>query len=485
MAKEEALLLIKNEGDRLGLNLEALAENEDNFRRFYEATGGAPLAIRWAIGQIKQRGQSIEGVLASLYGAHSDIFELIFQRAWSLLSEPAKKVLTIMPVFAASASKPAIEAASDVHHWELDEALGQLVELWLLEASEQLDEVKRRYQLHPLTRFYAQSRLSETSEMERRARLWLVEFFENFAKERGGDQWSWERYDEIEEEKDNIFELIEWCFETGEVLPGMKLTKSVTFFMDLRGYLYEALFLGRKAVEIARQEGKTEYLAWLLIKGIGWKEIHTGGHLERGEALIREGLEIYESLKDSKGIRGALHNLGMGLIFKKDFEGARQCFEKGMNLAKSPNDELAMVTLKRGLAILAFYEDNLMEAKEGLEAIIPILRQRDELTLPSTLGKLAEVYLGLKNYNAAFNIGLEGLELAKKMKKRHTAAWILQDLAHIEVERRNYQAALSYAQQALEFYERSGLFRKEIEETKTLIHQLQEKLTHSRKGKNQ
>jgi hypothetical protein len=44
-----------------------------------------------------------------------------------------------MPVFAASASKTAIEAASDIHKWELDEGLGQLVELWLWEASEKLD----------------------------------------------------------------------------------------------------------------------------------------------------------------------------------------------------------------------------------------------------------------------------------------------------------------------------------------------------------
>lgn len=62
------------------------------------------------------------------------------------------------------------------------------------------------------------------------------------------------------------------------------------------------------------------------------------------------------------------------------------------------------------------------------------------------------------------------------MKKRFTIAWISYDLAYTETERGNYQSAVTFAQQALEFFERSGLFHRGIEETKTLIHQLQKKL---------
>jgi len=475
MAKEEALLLVKNEGVRLGLNLEALLENEQNFQRFYEATGGAPLAIRWAIGQIKQRGQSIEGVLNSLHGAHGDIFEFIFQRAWSLLSEPAKKILTVMPVFAASASKAAIEAAGDVHHWELDEALGQLVELWLLEAGEQLDEAKRRYQLHPLTRAYAQGKLSQAPDLERQARVRLAGFYENFAIERGGDTWAWEGYDEIEEEKDNIFKLIEWCFEKGEETAGMRLTKSMTYFTSFRGYRYEAFDFGSRAAETARQKNKTNELAWLLLHGIGWVEIN-GGDIEKGENLIREGLKIYENLADSQGIVDALHNLGRALRVKGDFNGSRQCYEEGMRLAKFLKDELTVALFKREFSLLAAAEGRLMEAKEGLEAITPILLDRNESIAASTLGYLAEINYKLGYCDIAFEIGNQGLQLAQKTKKRATIATISSTLAYTEIHRSNYTSALSYAQQALEFYEKLGLFHQQIEETKTLIHQLQEKL---------
>lgn len=362
LAKAEALRLIKNEGVRLGLDLEALVADDRNFHRLYEATGGAPLAIRWAIGQIKQRGQSVDGVLNSLHEAHGDIFEFIFKRAWSLLSDSAKRILLVMPVFAASASKSAIEAASDIHKWELDEGLGQLVELWLLEASEKLDESKRRYGLHPLTRFFAHSNLLQYSKLEHQARVRLAEFYEGFAKAAGGDKWAWERYDEIEEEKDNIFVLIEWCFENREENLGMKLTKSVIFFMSIRGYYHESLIFGRKAVDVVREKGSENDLAWLLVHGIGWREIN-GGNLEKGEALIREGLKIYEIFNNLQGVKAALHNLGLALRYKSDFDGARQNYERGMALAKSLGNVLAIADFKRGLSELAASEGKLTEAK--------------------------------------------------------------------------------------------------------------------------
>jgi len=477
MEKDETRLLIRCEGNRLGINLDALADHERNFQRLYEATGGAPLAIRWAIGQIKQRGQSIDGVLNSLHGAGGDIFEFIFKRAWSLLAEASTRILLIMPIFAYSASKAAIATASDVHQWELDEGLGQLVELWLLEAGEKLDESKRRYTLHPLTRAFAAKQLAENPNLEHEARVRLAVFFETVAKAAGGDRLAWEKYDEIEEDEDNIFALIDWCFDNGEPVAGMNLTKSVTFYMTIRGYRHEAIAFGRRAVDAARRENKTADLAWLLVYGLGWREIN-GGDLEQGEALIREGLQIYETLKDYQGIRAAVRRLGRVLLYKRDFAAARQCYEKGMALANASSDALAIASFERELALMAMDEGKFSEAKERLESIIPILRGRNEIALASTLGELAGSYRRLRQLDIAFKVGTEGLELARTMKRRETIGWISLTLAHIESERGNYQPALVLAQQAWEFFERSALFHDDddIKELRTLLKELQERL---------
>lgn len=475
MAQGEALLLIQNEGHRLDLNIAALVENERLFLRLYESTGGAPLAIRWAVGQIKQRGQSLEGVLNSLHEARGDIFEFMFKRAWSLLSPAAIRILMIMPIFASSASKAAIEAASDIHKWELDEGLGQLVELWLVEASDRLDESKRRYSLHPLTRAFAHNRLTNDEAMEHDARLRLAEFFEAFAKAAGGDKWTWEKYDEIEEEEDNIFALIDWCFENDQGLAGMGLTKAVTFFLSVRGYFHEAKAFEHKAVEVARQMGKTDELAWLLVYGVGWIEICTGS-FDKSEKLISEGMQIYEKTGSSEGIRTALHNLGLALRFKNDFEHARQCYERGLSLAKIAKDQAAIASFQRGLSVLAASEGNLIEAKQGLESILTILREKDEMALGGTLANLADINRKLKCFDEALKFGREGLELSKKMKKRYTISWASFVLAQTEAETGNYESALMLAKEALEFLERHGSLSMQVEEVRKLILELEQKL---------
>ncbi|MFB0536262.1 MAG: NB-ARC domain-containing protein, partial [Anaerolineae bacterium] len=62
MEQGEALALMRADGERLGLESVQRAGDEI-LLRLYEATGGAPLAIKWAVGQIKQKGQSLDSVL--------------------------------------------------------------------------------------------------------------------------------------------------------------------------------------------------------------------------------------------------------------------------------------------------------------------------------------------------------------------------------------------------------------------------------------
>jgi hypothetical protein len=64
MEQGEALALMRAEGQRLGLESVQRAGDEI-LLRLYQATGGAPLAIKWAVGQIKQKGQSLDSVLAA------------------------------------------------------------------------------------------------------------------------------------------------------------------------------------------------------------------------------------------------------------------------------------------------------------------------------------------------------------------------------------------------------------------------------------
>jgi hypothetical protein len=208
LTEPEALALIRSEGRRLGLV--SLEQAEDRtLLRLYAATGGAPLAIKWAVGQIKQKGQSLDTVLAALHEARGDIFEQVFVRSWELLSVEARQVLMVMPIFAAPTIRAALEAASDVHHFALDEALGQLVETSLVDATDELEVARRRYSMHPLTRAFAAAKLAQESEAKNIAQQRLAEFFEGFIKKHGGYVYQ-AGYAQLEPELPNILTVIQW-----------------------------------------------------------------------------------------------------------------------------------------------------------------------------------------------------------------------------------------------------------------------------------
>ena len=74
LGEEEFIELLRAEGDRL--KLPTLSDGRrSELLAVHKATGGAPLAIKWALGQLGQRGQSLESVVNSLFDARGDIFE--------------------------------------------------------------------------------------------------------------------------------------------------------------------------------------------------------------------------------------------------------------------------------------------------------------------------------------------------------------------------------------------------------------------------
>jgi len=225
LEQAEALALIRSEGH--GLGLVSIEEADDRtLLRLYEATGGAPLALKWAVGQIKQRGQTLDSVLAAIHEAKGPIFDEIFSRSWALLSSDARWVLKVMPLFASSASKAAIEAASDVHHFNLDEALGQLVEISLLDTTGELNSAQQRYSIHPLTRTYVIERIHELAEQEfaqqalERLLSHYIDVVAPPAEIRMGDPY-WdslcnsEAASSLRIEWDNLACLIHWALDAG------------------------------------------------------------------------------------------------------------------------------------------------------------------------------------------------------------------------------------------------------------------------------
>ncbi len=484
MEQGEALALIRSEGKRLGLPAVESAE-EKVLLRLYEATGGAPLAIKWAVGQMKQRGQSLDTVLDYLYEARGDIFENIFARSWSLLSENARRVLMVMPIFATSASKEAIEAASDVHKWDLDEALGQLVEMWLVEASEELDEAKRRYSIHPLTRAYVGARLKGAVTFEKEARIRLSSYFINFMKARGGKRfhniWTKSALKELEVEVDNVLAIMDWCYDTREWKAVIELMSGISEFLGLRGYLQERIMYGNKAIKAAKQLKDKYALGWLNAAAISWPYLMMG-YYEKAKACAEEGLALSKEVGDLESAVLAMRYLARIAREEGLMDKSQQIIKEALKIAWIHNfKSLFSAVCSDIVYYFALKQGKYKEAERWLRRAC---KGFEELNDKGRLGDRS-IDLGYAIFkqgrlSEAQHLYEKGLVLSQEFGRQDSVANAWYRLALLEKSRGDFIMGQKYALNALAIYERLGM-KKAIKETQELVERLEARITETRK----
>jgi tetratricopeptide (TPR) repeat protein len=464
LTEPEALALIHSEGRRLGLT--SLEHGEDRILlQLYQATGGTPLAIKWAVGQIKQRGQSLDTVLAALHDARGDIFDNIFARSWSLLTESARKALIVMPIFATSASREGIEAASDVHHFALDEALGQLVEMSLVDPTDVLDLTRRRYSIHPLTRAFSAAKLQREAGTVQAIHQRLAEFFQAFAKEHGGF-WSEEGYAHLEPELPNILAIIQWCWRNQLANVGMSILLHINDFMIVRGYWHDAMTLGEEAIAIATEVKDEHSAAVFRIWPVGWLHRHRGD-LHSAEEHVTQALEVFERLCDEPFTAHGKRQLGRILQEQGQLEEAKQLFEEALAFFESTEKRRHIYFVTANIADVALQQGDLDTAWDLCNGVLASARQFDDperiAHLLNVLGGVARRRGDLRQAKGLWGEALSHMERANRLDE--IADGQLR-LARVEIEMGGEQAARQMLSKALETYGRLGVeFRiREIEE---------------------
>lgn len=466
LEQDEALALIRSEGRRLGLASLEKAE-EQVLLRLYQATGGAPLAIKWAVGQIKQKGQSLDIILTALHGARGSIFDNIFACSWELLSADARKALLVTPLFATSASRAAIEAASDVHHFALDEALGQLVEMSLLDATDELELARRRYNVHPLTRAFSSENLKREAETEQAAQKRLADYYQLFAREHGGF-WNREGDAHLEPELPNMLAVIQRDWRQHRVHPGVDILHNISDFMVMRGYWNDLMELGQQAITLASEAGHELHAARFREWPIAWIHRHRG-NLDLAEDQVTKALSVYERLGDEQGSASAKRQLGRIAQERGDFGQAEQLLREALAFYQATGDERLSYFLTANLADVALEQGHLDMAWALCAGMLPSVRRTYEPELAglllTVLGRVARQRGDLQQAKVLFE------EVLGSLYRMDEIANVLLDLAQIEIQLGQTQEARSRLLRALEIYRRLDIQSRvrEIEELLTAL----------------
>ncbi len=210
---DEAFELIRNEANKLNTR-SLIVIDHNSLMELYEVTGGVPLAIKWALGQMKQGGQTLDSVLHALKSAQGDIFEKMFARSWQLLSNNSKQVLLNMPLFSATVSIEALAATAKIDPADFHLSLNQLMKLWLLESNGASFEEKQRFSVHPLTLSFVARESAKLPQMEVERRIRAIEYYLQFCNERRYFEKGPKDYDELEAEVPNMLKSFDWLYES-------------------------------------------------------------------------------------------------------------------------------------------------------------------------------------------------------------------------------------------------------------------------------
>jgi tetratricopeptide (TPR) repeat protein len=452
LAEPEAFALIRSEGKRLGLV--SLEEAEDRvLLRLYVATGGAPLAIKWAVGQIKQKGQSLDTVLAVLHEARGDIFEQVFARSWGLLSPEARQVLLVMPLFATSATRAALEATSDLHHFTLDESLGQLVEMSLVDATDELELARRRYNIHPLVRAFAAAKLRQDVEQEDTAQLRMAKFYEAFTGEHGGD-WYQQGYSRLDPELPNVLTAVERCWKQRNIALGTTIFRNVTGFMNIRGYYNDALSMGQRAIALAAEIGDDLTAAKLKVWPVSWVYRHRD-KLDAAEEHINPALAVFERTGASKDTAYAKRSLGLIARARGDLERASQLLEESTAIYEIAGDPEGLYMAKNHLAGLELLRGNLDKAWALSDSALKYGSQHGFLE-SAAWRVLGGVAYRRGDWERAKFYWEQSLTQFRQINYMDGIADTLVNLARVEADMKHQQPARQMVCEALDIYRRLG-----------------------------
>jgi tetratricopeptide (TPR) repeat protein len=388
------------------------------------------------------------------------------------LSADARQILKVIPIFATSASRAGIEAASDVHHFALDEALGQLVEMSLVDATDELDLAQRRYSVHPLTRAFATAKLQQEPEIQNAAQQRLAEFFHLFTEKHGGF-WNLERFTLLEPDLPSILAIIQWCWEQQLVNLSMEIFHNVAYFMISRGYWNDVMNLGQQAVAKATELGDELGAARFQIWPVGWIHRHRGD-LDKAEEHVPWAQAVFERLGEERDIALVKRHLGRIAQERGELERAEQLLREALAIYQAMGEEGLSYSITVKLASLALGRGDLDTAWTlSNDALAPVRRFGDQEVIAALLNVLGGVARQRGDLQQAKAFCEEALIYRRQAIRPDMVADALFELAQIEIEMGQESTARQKLLSALETYRRLDIQSK-VQEVEACLAELPE-----------
>ncbi len=443
-AESDAVTLFAQRARQMRSNF-SLDRNLAPVVRICQLTQGMPLALEQAASWIRvssagdianQIENNIDSLSTSLryIPQRHRAMRSVFDGSWRWLSDEERSVFCRLSVFQGGFILEAAEQVTDAS----PPILSALIDKSLLLRSPQAGRATR-YDMHELIRQYAHERLMESGEAAvRLAQESHINYFLSFA-ERAEKFWDTAHEGEwlqlLEAERDNFHAALRWALESGRTEQTLRLNAALFTFWIYNSPAAEASDWIEASLEMQWDERSLTMMRARAkaLNVAGYIAIQTTDY-ERAIARFNEGLALYSTLEDQRGMAWSLRGCGFVLLIRDDLTQAQTYFERSLTMCQETQDEWGEAWSVYDLGNTALAGSELAQAQRFLEKALT--RFRDQGILFGdfrALISLGHVMRGRGQWAKAEDYYRESLAIQQRTHFIQFVAQGLEGMAHIAV----------------------------------------------------
>ncbi len=453
---------------------------ESNWQTLHDAAGGSPLALRWALGLMRQRHLSLERAVDLLRGQQADdLLQFMYREARSDMAENDWQVLGALSLFAAPASFEALAATTGLSRVALDAATERLSAYALVDVG----GPDGPYSLHPLTRRMAADELANQPERCANLRHAFARYWVDYAQKYGGEgKDAYQTFDKLQAEWPNL-EAAAGELWTLTGLPGaLKDAESAKMLNDMavalrnflwsRGYWDEHVRLSEQAYAAAIAREAQQDAGWAAYD-VAW--IHYNrAETDLAATWAKRCATAWERGGTRRDRAFAARMRGLIARQRKDTTEAERLYTEALAAYRDLGEEDDQAVVLNDLGGVAQARKDYARAEGYYRAALAIDEKLGKKEYQATrLGNLGQLALDRNRPAEARPLFERSLALAREVGREDLVASDLWGLARVLEEESRFAEALPLAEESLRIREK--LRHRDVEESRALVERLRKK----------
>ncbi len=437
---------------------------------------GLPLAIELAAARVRLLPPQallarLSQRLAVLTGGAQDVparqRTLRNTIAWSydLLTAQEQRLFRCLSVFVGGFTLEEAEAFCEALGDETGrvfDGVTSLLDKSLVQRRAQEDEEPRLLMLETIREFGLVC-LRESGELEAANHAHAV-YYLGLAEEAepnllGAEQGRW--LDRLEQEHENLRTALGWLMERARTEVdlaelALRMYGALESFWTACGhwsegrmFLERALTISKGAVTLARAKA---------LKAATYLLDYTENEIDRQEALLRESLELYRELEDTRGIIDILGLLGTVAREKGNFAAARSLEEEALALSQGSDYKVAIARSLQHLGILLKDQGEYVKSHAVLEESLNLYRELgNTYGIAIVLFRLAQVlFLSLGDLTTIHALLEESITLFRELNVKEGIDHSYSLLGQVALQEGDVAQARSLFEESMVLTRQSG-----------------------------